>query len=395
MSETYDVIIVGGGIVGCKAAQELAPDHDVLVVERGQIGGGATGKASGLVTIVEEYSDTPAAAEHCIESFREYDGTGNFSFIERPYVELRSDEHEVSTLREHAAMLRENGFDAAFHTPAELDERFPDTFNLDAHAGGIVYEDAGWLDPYTYVMTVKDDAERAGAEFRTGVEVAEVAVADGSVVGVDTEADGRLHAEQVVVAAGWRTRRMVSDYVSLPTRPYRYQTYNLDHERELTEEFPMAWEEHSHLYWRAEPNGELHVGGGTYFVKPPGTPRTTTTEGFKRLIADTIPERITNLGAARFIAGDTCRTGDSATPDRYPIIDAPDEAPEGLVVATGTHGFGIMASPAIGTAVRMVVADEDGPFSVEPFSLDRFEDRSTDFGSSYIAESPDSVGPEV
>jgi glycine/D-amino acid oxidase-like deaminating enzyme len=394
MSERYDVIIVGGGIVGCMAARELAPDHDVLVVERGQIGGGATGKASGLVTVVEEYADTPAAAEHAIEFFREYDGTGNFSFTERTYVELRSDDHDVSSLRSHAATLRENGFEAAFHTPAELDDRFPDTFRLDGHAGGIVYEDAGWLDPYTYVMTVKADAEAAGVEFRTGVEVDAVATEGSRVVGVDTDA-GRLEAAQVVVAAGWRTRQLVADYVAIPTRPYRYQTYNLEHDRELTDDFPMAWDEHSHLYWRAEHNGELHVGGGTYFVKPPGTPRTTTTEGFKRLIADTIPERITNLGGARFIAGDTCRTGDSATPDRYPIVDAPTEAPDGLVVATGTHGFGIMASPTIGRAIRMVVADEDGPFSVEPFALDRFEDRSTEFGSSYIAESPDQVGPDA
>ncbi|MFC4248768.1 NAD(P)/FAD-dependent oxidoreductase [Natribaculum luteum] len=394
MSQKYDVIIVGGGIVGCMAARELAPDHDVLVVERDQIGGGATGKASGLVTVVEEYSDTPAAAAHAIEFFREYDGTGHFSFHERSYVELRSDEHDVASLRDHAATLRENGFDAAFHTPDELENRFPDTFELDGHAGGIVYEDAGWLDPYTFVTTVKEDAERDGATFLTGVEVDDLAVEDGSIVGVDTEADERIRAEQVVVAAGWRTRQFVSEHVSIPTRPYRYQTYNLDHERTLTEEFPMAWDEHSHLYFRAEPNGELHIGGGTYFVKPPGTPRSTTTEGFQRLIAGTIPELITNLGEAQFVAGDTCRFGDSATPDRYPIIDAPAEAPEGLAVATGTHGFGIMAAPVIGTAIRMVVTDEDGPFSVDEFSLDRFEDRSTDFGSSYIAESPELVGPQ-
>ncbi|MGM0718732.1 MAG: hypothetical protein ACQET5_16535, partial [Halobacteriota archaeon] len=95
------------------------------------------------------------------------------------------------------------------------------------------------------------------------------------------------------------------------------------------------------------------------------------------------------------VTGDTCRFGDSATPDRYPIVDAPTEAPDGLVVATGTHGFGIMAAPTIGKAIRLVATDESGPFSVEPFSLDRFEDRSTDFGSSYIAESPELVGPQT
>lgn len=394
MSETYDVVIVGGGIIGCMAAKELASDHDVLVLERDQIGGGTTAHASGLVTVVEEYSDTPAAAAHSIDFFREYDGTGNFEFNERPYVELRSHEHDPDELRGHAAYLRDNGFDAAFHTPDELEARFPDTFRLDGHVGGIVYGDAGWLDPYTYVMTVKDDAEEQGVEFRTGVEVTGFVVED-SVAGVETDADGRVGADQVVVTAGWRTRDIVSEFVEVPTRPYRYQTFNLGVERDIDEAFPMAWDEYSHLYWRGEHNGELHVGGGTYFVNPPGTPRTTTTEGFQHLIADTIPERIEGLGRAEFIAGDTCLLGDSATPDRYPIVDAPAECPDGLAFATGTHGFGIMASPTIGAAVRAVVTDEDPGFPVEEFALSRFDDRSTAFGSSYIAEEPELVGPEA
>ena len=128
-------------------------------------------------------------------------------------------------------------------------------------------------------------------------------------------------------------------------------------------------------------------------MKPPGTPRSKTTEGFRRLIAETIPELITNLGRTKFVTGDTCRFGDSATPDRYPIVDAPPAAPDGLVIATGTHGFGIMAAPILGRAIRLVVTGEEGPFPVDAFSLDRFEDRTTDFGSSYIAESPELVGP--
>jgi len=125
------------------------------------------------------------------------------------------------------------------------------------------------------VTTVKDDAESEGATFRTGVEVTDLVTEDGTVTGVDTETDERIRAEQVVVAAGWRTRQFVSEYVDVPTRPYRYQTYDLDHERTLTESFPMAWDERSHLYFRPQPTGELHVGGGTYFVNPPNRSRST------------------------------------------------------------------------------------------------------------------------
>jgi glycine/D-amino acid oxidase-like deaminating enzyme len=57
------------------------------------------------------------------------------------------------------------------------------------------------------------------------------------------------------------------------------------------------------------------------------------------------------------------------------------------------HGFGIMGSPATGAAVRAVVTGEGAPFSMSEFSLERFDDRSRSFGSTYIEESPAAIGP--
>ena len=82
----------------------------------------------------------------------------------------------------------------------------------------------------------------------------------------------------------------------------------------------------------------------------------------------------------------TCPTGDAATPDGVPIVDAPAEGPDGLVVATGMHGFGIMLAPVAGVAARARVTGDDPPFPSAPYALDRFADCSTDFGSSYIQE---------
>ena len=70
---------------------------------------------------------------------------------------------------------------------------------------------------------------------------------------------------------------------------------------------------------------------------------------------------------------------DTTTPDARGIIDAPDQGPDGLVVAAGFHGAGIMATDSIGTTVRSLVTGEDAPFPLEPFRLDRFDTRSDDF----------------
>lgn len=88
--------------------------------------------------------------------------------------------------------------------------------------------------------------------------------------------------------------------------------------------------------------------------------------------------RITNKDA-RVASEGCCPTGDAMSPDWLPIIDAPDDAPEGLVIATAFSGLGLTASPVAAAAVRELVDGYGAPFSLETFSLDRFDDRSSDF----------------
>ena len=381
-----EVLIVGGGLAGVSAARELAPDHDVTVLEAGQIAGGATGHASGLVTVVADWDGQPEAARYSIDFFREYDGTGDFEFYEQPFVQLRTD-HELPGLREEAAGFRERGFSVNAYDADGLDERFPDTFDLTDHAGAMVVDEAGWIDPYTYAMTLANEAMDAGADVRTGVEVTDLRVESGRVAGVET-AEGTVTAERTVVAAGWRTPDIAG--IDVPVRPFRYQTANLATDADV-DDYPIAWDQDSRLYWRHEHNGELHVGGGAYYVTEPGSVRSSTTEGFRRLLAVTVPDRLPALRDAGIVGDDTCPTGDSATPDHLPVIDEPGEGPDDLVVAAGLHGFGIMAGPAIGRAIRARVTGEDAPFPLEPFRLDRFgEDASWEF--PYISASAAETG---
>lgn len=76
--ERYDVVIVDGGVSGCAAAYDLAADHDVAVVEQGQIAGEASGLAAGLVAPTLFYAQHPAVARHANAWFRSFDGTRDF-----------------------------------------------------------------------------------------------------------------------------------------------------------------------------------------------------------------------------------------------------------------------------------------------------------------------------
>ncbi|MFB6184232.1 MAG: NAD(P)/FAD-dependent oxidoreductase [Haloarculaceae archaeon] len=377
------VLVVGGGVVGCATARALAPDHDVTVLEEGSIASGATGKASGLVSPVYDHQVNLAAARYATQSFREFDGTGHFSFHEHDGVFLVGDD-EIDHAREAAATAEAAGFSVDVLDPDALDDRYPDTFDVSRFASAVVFEDSGWVDPHTFATTLADAAKERGVRVETGVRVEGIR-ADERVRGVDTT-EGTFEADAVVVAAGWRTRDLVSDYLEIPTRPFRYQTMVLETGRDLREGFPISWEHDARIYWRPTRDGNLHVGGQPYFVSSPGTVREGATESFRTDVATRLPEYLPHLGATQVVTHDTCPTGDTATPDGLPVIDSPDEAPAGLVVSTGMHGFGIMLGPAVGAATRAHVTAEDPPFPLDPYALDRFDDRGTDFGSAYIRE---------
>lgn len=375
-AERWEVVVVGGGVTGCAAARRLAADHDVLLLESDRIAGDASGKASGMVTNGASFRAHPEFARTAADFFAEFDGTGSFAFTERESVGLVPDGGDWA--RGEAARMRASGFDVEFVAFPTLEDRYPGVFGIDDYDGALVYHDTGWLDPYTYTTTLADAATDRGAEVRTGVRVTDLLVDDGTVAGVESS-EGTVRADTVIVAAGWRSRELCLPHLELPIRPFRWQAATLDPERELPEWYPMGWDPAVDRYWRPEHNGTMHVGGGEVAVTDPGSRRSKVPSEFKLQLATEMPERLTHLGGATFVRGDTCPTGDATTPDTYPIIDTPDEGPDDLVVATGLHIGGIMSSPAVATAVRSLVTGESVPFSLDPFRLARFDTRSSAF----------------
>lgn len=385
----FDVIVIGGGVIGCAVARDLSKDHTVLVVEKDQIAGSTTGKASGIINVSAMYSDYPTIASYTTDFFREYDGTGQFEFTERPGLCLLGREEDENAGRERVKALDDKALSVNFLDEAALDERFPDVFHLRNLHGAIEYSDAGWLDPYTYTITLKEEAENRGAEFKTNTRVDEIRTRRGTVQGVET-ATGPIKASWVVCAAGWQSRHLVES-VRLPLRPFRYQTVNLEGVEAIDDQYPICWYPQKELYWRPEHNGDLHVGGRTYFVDDPGYLRTGVTEEFLRDVAGELPTVLTNLSDAEIASTDTCPIGDAATPDKRPIIDTPSGGPAGLVIATGFHGLGIQTSPMAARIVRSIIDGSDSPFPDNQFRYDRFESDDGQFDYESLTHSKDEL----
>jgi glycine/D-amino acid oxidase-like deaminating enzyme len=367
------VAVVGAGVVGCAVARELAPDHEVVVVERDRVAGGATGLAAGLVTMTASYSDLPAVADLANGFFRAYDGTGGFRYTERGSAELVPPDR-AGEARRRVERLAGEGVAVSFVGRETLAGRYP---RIDATgvAGAVTFEEAGWVDPHALTTALRDDAVERGAGFRTGSVVSSVRVEDGAVTGLGTDA-GTVGADTVVAAAGWRTADLLADTLSLPVRPYRTQCVVVD-PAEGAPDLPIGFRPDEGVYWRPDHDGTVLVGGWASAVEDPECASGDADAAFRRHVAGLLPETFERMDDATVL--DDWAGVDGATPDGRPVVDAPREAPEGLVVATGFHGRGVMTAPVAARAVRSLVAGEGAPFPLSTFALDRFESRSREF----------------
>lgn len=364
MDHEYDVAVVGAGVVGCAVADALAPTHDVLVLDRAGVAAGATGRAAGLVAPTLFYGDVPDVARHANEFFRAFDDTHGFTFTERRRYDYVS-HGEADAARARAAARADAGFSVRYLDADAVEEEAP-RLRLDDFAGAIRYDDAGWVDPYALATALQRRATDRGATFR--LDQAVEAVEPGRVVLPDDE----MAVDEVVVAAGWNTPDLVD--APLPIRSYRTQCVVLEPREALNDTFPLGRVGTEHLYFRPEHNGDLLVGGSHTLVDDPVGVSQQADESFVEDVALTIPNLVRGMGDAGLVNG--WAGVDSATPDARPILD---RVADGVTVAVGFNGLGVLASPIAAEVVRSIVADADASFDPSPFALSRFPNRDADF----------------
>lgn len=377
-----DILIVGAGIAGCHTAYELSRDHEVYLVDQEGIAAGATGLSAGLVAPTMFYGDVPAVARHANAFFRDFNGTREFEFTERDRLDFvgQDDEQEM---RDKANELADEGFPVSFLNAEQAAALYPE-FDPDEFVGAVHYRDTGWVDPYSYAAALANEAKYRGATLVFDVTVENLLV-DGNdgkrrVEGVKTGA-GTYEADTVVLACGWRTDDLLPPGVRIPIRPYRTQVVVLEPDEPLSADFPLGRIRSKHLYFRPEHNGDLLVGGAHYPISNPERASQDADESFKLDIASYLPDLIDGFDTAGFVS--EWAGVDAATPDARPIIDAC--GPDGLIIATGFNGLGIMISPVVGPTIRARVTNDDAPFPTDIFELNRFDAIPSEF--DYISTS--------
>ena len=195
-------VVVGGGVNGLSVAWRLAErGADVVVLDKGRLGAGATGSAGGIVRNyyrAEAITELVALSIDMFEADPEAYGLHQVGYLAA--VPRRQVEDLVAIRAQHERV----GYASELVVGAErcreyLTWTWPD---WDAPVEAILHERrGGWADPMRTVRHLADRARGAGAEIREGVEVVGFERGEGGVEAIATS-EGRLACETVVIAPG-------------------------------------------------------------------------------------------------------------------------------------------------------------------------------------------------
>lgn len=362
MSETADVVIVGGGLEGAAAAWALSQRGvtDVTVLERNTVGSGMTGKSSGIVRCHYGVSSLAAMATVGLELFENAEQIfgQDIGFRQTGYV-VGVGEPNVDNLRKSLAAQREVGVQTEEIDAAEVAKLWP-WADLEPFAAFGWEARGGYGDAYQTAQAFAVSARSAGVRIHQGANVTGLVLDGDRVTGVELADGTRVSAGTVVAATGvwtpafFRSSRHLHG-VDVPIRVHREQIVTIKPGLD-TGPVPVFSDLVSLQYIRPEPNGELLFGNSDLAELEPADPDdylNRATDGFIDLTVDKVGTRFPGFPDAA-ISGSYAGCYD-VTPDWNPVIST--TGIDGLLVAAGFSGHGFKIAPAVGRLVADLVTE--------------------------------------
>jgi glycine/D-amino acid oxidase-like deaminating enzyme len=421
MERESDVVVIGGGIVGCATAYQLARrGARVVLVERSEIAWEQSGRNWGFV---RQQGRDPAEVPLMMEGNRiwrslERELDADVEWIQGGNLALAATPERLGLMEAWLDVARTHGLETRMVTPAEIGALVPALAGR--WLGGLFTPSDGHAEPRKATWALAHAARRHGARLYERVAVEGIETAGGAVRGVVTEA-GPVRTRTVVCAAGaWSSRLLRPLGLGLPQRWVRATvarttplppitragvwgpavsfrqrtdgTLNIAAAGAADHDVTLASLQHARLflpnYWRNRRLFRFHVGrplvrdlagllpGSPARRRPatwdrdlgpepnPAKVRRSLDE-LRRLVPSAGPVRVTRAWAGYI----------DATPDAIPVIG--EAGPLGLVVATGFTGHGFALGPVVGRLVAELVLDGKPSLDLRAFRFSRFAEGQT------------------
>ncbi|MEM9628532.1 MAG: FAD-dependent oxidoreductase [Pseudomonadota bacterium] len=381
-----EIVVIGGGIIGCSTAYHLARDHkaDVLLLEQGQLTSGSTWHAAGLVGQLRSSAGITQLLKYSVSL---YQRLGEETGLETGWkmsgcLRLACNDDRWIEFRRLATTARSFGMEMHLLTPAEVKAMWP-LMMVDDLVGATFLPTDGQANPADITRSLAKGAVMAGARLVEGVEVTGFQMTDASITAVET-AYGAIRCEKVVNCGGqWARQLGAMAGVVVPLQPVKHQYIVTEPIEGLAKDAPTVRDPDRRTYFKEEVGG-LVMGG--YETNPIPWRRDAVPADFQfQLFDDDFEHFEQHMGeaVARVPALET--TGvkqmingpESFTPDGNFIL-GPGLACSNMYVGAGFNAFGIAAAGGAGWALAEWVTRDEAPFDLWAVDIRRFSDLHAD-----------------
>ena len=265
MAELQDaeIIIIGGGIVGCSIAYQLARmgKKDVLVLEKSGLTHGSTWHAAGLVGQLRSSRNLTRVLQKSVEIYDRLEAeTGQaIDWKKVGSLRLACSKERILELKRAATMAKSFGLELHLLNAKEAQDLFPIMSTEDVLGAAYIPSD-GYVDPSSVTQAFARGARKNGVRIQEGVKVLDMIVKDQRVEELVTD-QGRVKCEVVVNAAGFWSRDLaLKAGVKTPTVALEHQYLVTEPIPDIPPNMPAMRDPDLLIYYKPEVHG-IAIGG--------------------------------------------------------------------------------------------------------------------------------------
>ncbi len=358
--KTYDIIIIGGGIMGSATAYYLTktdPALKVAVVERDPTYARASTTLSmSNVRIQFSLKENIQISQYAFEVLDRFedemavDGNKPKIYNHREGNLFMVDENNEAPARRAFELQKRLGCRIEWWTPQKIKEAFP-LYDTGGFSGGTYGPADGHFDAYAALMGYKAKARSLGAEYLNN-EVAKIETRSGRVTGVQLTSTESLATRFIINCAGaWAAQVAATAGVNLPVEPVKRQVFTLDTAVKPHGPLPLTVLP-SGLYFRTETGGVILLGK-SMAEDPIGFHFSWDDKRFMEILWPELAEFVPAFDRLKLVRGWAGLYAVNTLDGNAILGEWPQL--QGLFLANGFSGHGLQQAPAVGRYLAELV----------------------------------------